>query len=169
MNCKEEELQLELFNLLINPSKTKYEIAWHRDAIPLETPEALEAELLKINHYGCQWNTALYDDASLIVVPGSHSRPRTPEERKMIFENLNCVLPDQLVVKLKPGQTVFYNNNILHRAVYPLDSEKKRRTLHACIGMTKGGTKRADNIFQHGLDWLKNETEMHKVLPARYS
>lgn len=167
MNCKEDELQLELFNLLINPNKTKYEIAWHRDAIPLETPEALEAELLKINHYGCQWNTALYDDSSLIVVPGSHSRPRTPEERKMIFENLNCVLPNQLVVHLKPGQTVFYNNNILHRAVYPLDSERKRRTLHACIGQTVGGSKRADNIFQHGLDWLKNEAEMHKVLPAR--
>ena len=168
LNCTEDQLQLELFNLLIKPIKTTYEIAWHRDAIPLETPDELEAELLKINHFGCQWNTALYEDDCLIVIPGSHHRPRTAEERKMIDENLNCVLPDQLVVNLKPGQTVFYNNNILHRGVYPLDTEKKRRTLHACIGLTIGGAKRADNILQHGLEWMKNEEEMKKSLIPRF-
>lgn len=169
LNCTEDQLQLELFNLLINPIRTPYELAWHRDAIPLETTEQLEAELLKIPHFGCQWNTALYEDDCLIVVPGSHHRPRTNEERKMIDENLNCVLPNQLIVRLKPGETVFYNNNILHRAVYQLDTIKKRRTLHACIGLTVGGAKRAGNLFQHGLEWMKNEVEMKKILLPRLS
>jgi len=48
---------------------------------------------------------ALYDDESLIVVPGSHKRPRTAEER-------NCgpygEVKDQMKVKLKSGDILFY-------------------------------------------------------------
>lgn len=53
------------------------------------------------------------------------------------------------------GETVFYNNNILHCATY--DSSKPRATLHACMGDAKGGVTRARNILQHGLHWMKDE------------
>jgi hypothetical protein len=59
-------------------------------------------------------------------------------------------------VKIAAGETVFYNNNILHCATY--NSKKKRATLHACMGNSKGGPSRAKNILQHGLEWMKGES-----------
>jgi hypothetical protein len=53
------------------------------------------------------------------------------------------------------GETMFYNNNILHCASYsPI---RPRATLHACIGDTRGGSARARNILQHELEWMKEE------------
>ena len=54
------------------------------------------------------------------------------------------------------GETVFYNNNILHCAAYSTNSP--RATLHACMGDARGGSARARNILQHGLEWMKEET-----------
>ena len=53
------------------------------------------------------------------------------------------------------GETVFYNSNILHCGTY--DSSKKRATLHACMGSTRGGATRARNILQHGLNWMTED------------
>lgn len=53
------------------------------------------------------------------------------------------------------GETVFYNSNILHCAAY--DSNEPRATLHASMGDIKGGSARARNVLQHGLDWMKEE------------
>ncbi|RUP50122.1 hypothetical protein BC936DRAFT_140246 [Jimgerdemannia flammicorona] len=163
LNVKENELQLELFNLLINPLESDYELTWHRDAISPETSDAEEIERLKIPHYGTQWNTALYDETCLLVVPRSHNRVRTAEERRITeHDPLSQQMPGQLRVHLCAGQTVFYNNNILHRAAYSKDS--KRATLHACIGTTTGGHHRAENIFQHGLEWMREE-KFRRTLP----
>jgi hypothetical protein len=60
-----------------------------------------------------------------------------------------------LTLKFVVGETVFYNNNILHCATYsPI---RLRATLHACIGDTRGGSIRARNILQHELEWMKEE------------
>lgn len=47
----------ELFNLLINPQNSDFDLTWHRDAITAETSEEEEKEKLTIPHYGTQWNT----------------------------------------------------------------------------------------------------------------
>ncbi|ORZ00418.1 hypothetical protein BCR43DRAFT_485184 [Syncephalastrum racemosum] len=164
LHAKPEDLQLELFNLLINPQDSDFDLTWHRDAVPAETPADQEEEKLKIPHYGTQWNTALYDDACLFVVPNSHRRVRTPEERDItINDPKSHKMPGQLQVNLKPGQTVFYDNNILHRAAY--FCANKRATLHASMGTIEGGHHRAATIFQHGLDWM-NSKEFQDNLPA---
>jgi len=64
-------------------------------------------------------------------------------------------MPGSLQVILKPGDTVFYNSNILHCATY--NPRVKRATLHACMGETTGGSTRARNILQHGLNWMKED------------
>lgn len=51
------------------------------------------------------------------------------------------------------GETVFYNSNVLHCATY--DAKQCRATLHACMGDTRGGSTRARNVLQHGLQWMK--------------
>jgi nicotinamide N-methyltransferase len=64
-------------------------------------------------------------------------------------------MPDQLVVKLGPGDIVFYNNNILHRGVY--DGTKDRITLHGSVGHVDGSKLRARNVMQHGVGkWVGN-------------
>ncbi len=72
--------------------------------------EEEERERLAIDHHGIQWNAALYDDDCLSAVPGSHRRIRTAEERKANLGGGD--MPGSVVVRLKRGETVFYNNNI---------------------------------------------------------
>lgn len=162
LEVKKEELQLELFNLLINPVEKVYGLEWHRDCIAVKVDEEEELTKLAIPHYGTQWNTALYDDSCFVFVPRSHNRLRTAEEKKINIEEPYGIMPGQIILHLKAGQTVFYNNNLLHRADYP--QGLTRASLHASMGDTRGGSVRAENIFQHGLDWMKSE-EFRKTIP----
>jgi hypothetical protein len=154
---------MELFGLLINPLVTPFQLSWHRDAIPHDATESEEAEVLGIvngewkesQRETTQWNTALYADACLEVVPGSHRRVRTQEERGC--DPMSADMPGAIKVELKEGETVFYDNNILHRGVY--GTEIRRATLHASMGRrVEGETARArrTNILQHGLSWVKD-------------
>ncbi|KAF2715698.1 phytanoyl-CoA dioxygenase family protein [Pleomassaria siparia CBS 279.74] len=151
VGCAREELVMELYNMLVRPDKA-FELRWHRDDIPASATDEEETSRLGHDGWHAQWNLALYDDASLIVVPGSHKRARTAAERGADPYEAN--LPGQLVVKLKAGEVAFYDNNILHRGVY--DATKERMTLHGCIGSTRGDGSRARNVLQHGVgDWVR--------------
>ncbi|GFZ49812.1 hypothetical protein JCM24511_07215 [Saitozyma sp. JCM 24511] len=154
---------LELFNLLVNPLEKTYALSWHRDDIKPTVSPSEESEALGIKHHGIQWNAALYDDECLSAVPGSHRRVRTPAEREA---NLSGgAMPGGKALELKKGETVFYNNNILHVGKYnPLI---KRRTLHGCYGSPPpGDTARARNILQHDLSYA-TDPAFRKGLPER--
>lgn len=146
LSCTDDDLVMELFNLLVRPDRD-FELRWHRDDISAEATAEEEIERLKQPAWHAQWNLCLYDDASLIAVPGSHLRARTEEERNA--DPFEPNMPGQLVVKLKAGDAIFYNNNILHRGAY--DSKVERMTLHGSVGHTKGGNLRARNVLQHGV------------------
>lgn len=53
------------------------------------------------------------------------------------------------------GDTVIYNNNILHTGAYTTGAQ--RETLHACMGNTRGGVARARNILQHDVRWMRDD------------
>ena len=118
----DDRLVMELFNLLVSPAENQdFELCWHRDDIRPDVTAEEEARLLKEKspeggQLHAQYNIALFDDASLIVVPGSHRRVRTQAERDADPYEPN--MPGQLVVELKSGDAVFYNSNILHRGTY---------------------------------------------------
>ncbi|KAI0048166.1 hypothetical protein FA95DRAFT_1558315 [Auriscalpium vulgare] len=159
LGCEEACLQMELFNLLINPTENEFSLRWHRDDVKGEATEDEERKALAIPHHGLQWNTALHEDASLYVVPGSHKVPRTPTQR-VLSTGADAPanpfdMPGAICVVLHPGDTVFYNNNIVHCATY--SPAAQRATLHASIGDTRGGTARARNILQHGLTWMRED------------
>jgi len=150
LQCSDDDLVMELFNLLVRPDRD-FELRWHRDDIPPTASAEEEMDRLKDPAWHAQWNLALYDDASLIVVPKSHLRARTETERNA--DPFEANIPDQLVVKMKAGDIVFYNNNIFHRGAYK--SEVERMTLHGSVGHVKGGNHRARNVLQHGVkDWI---------------
>ncbi|KIW46588.1 uncharacterized protein PV06_02253 [Exophiala oligosperma] len=158
LQCGDDDLVMELFNLLVRPDHD-FELRWHRDDISDKaTPEEELARLAK-PAWHTQWNLALYDDNSLIVVPGSHRRARTETER--VADPYEKGLPGELRVQMSPGDVVFYNNNILHRGAY--DGDKERMTLHGSVGHVKGGSLRARNVLQHGLrDWI-DQCDFSKV------
>lgn len=154
LQCNDDDddgqLVMELFNLLVRPDRD-FELRWHRDDIPATATADEELARLRQPAYSAQWNLALYDDASLIVVPGSHTRARTETERNA--DPFARDMPEQMVVKLHAGDVVFYNNNILHRGAY--DASVERMTLHGSAGHVDGSTLRARNVLQHGVkDWI---------------
>ena len=150
LECGDEELVMELFNMLVRP-EADYELRWHRDDIPAEASAEEEERRLAEPAWHAQYNLALYPDSSLVVVPGSHRRARTDAERAAAPYEPN--LPGQLGVALEPGDVVFYDNNILHRGVY--DSMTERMTLHGSVGHVRGEKARARNVLQHGVgEWV---------------
>lgn len=149
IGCEQGDLTMELYNMLVRPER-EFELRWHRDDISASASAEEEMEHLTRPSNHAQWNLALYDDASLVLVPGSHRRPRTDVERSA--EPYKSELPGQITVKLKAGEVAFYNNNILHRGVY--DPSKERMTLHGSIGSKNAGAQRARNVLQHGVgEW----------------
>ncbi|KAH8105278.1 hypothetical protein BXZ70DRAFT_920164 [Cristinia sonorae] len=169
IGCREDELQLELFNLLINPERHDFTLRWHRDDVREDATTDEEIEALGVWHHGVQWNTALYEDDCLYVVPVSHKLPRTPKQRehssspnppKDPFD-----MPGAIKATLQPGETIFYNSNILHLGTYT--SATPRLTLHACMGSTRGGSTRARNILQHGVRWMEEDVRFREGLNGR--
>lgn len=103
---------------------------WHRDIHPFDMAplDGLQEDIRMNGPCYLQWNIALYDDAFLHVVPGSHLRRNSREESKIERSMGLVALPGYMKVDLKAGDGVLYINNILHAAS---DSESdKRRTLH---------------------------------------
>lgn len=153
IQCGEDELTMELYNMLVQPD-ADFALRWHRDDIPASATADEELERLSKPGWHAQWNLALFDDSSLVLVPGSHRRARTERERNA--DPYESDMPGQIKVELKTGQVAFYNNNILHRGVY--DGGKERMTLHGSIGTTMAGSQRARNVLQHGVgEWAKED------------
>ncbi|OMP89155.1 putative nicotinamide N-methyltransferase [Diplodia seriata] len=151
LQAGDDELVMELYNMLVRPDGD-FELRWHRDDIPPEVPPEEElARLTEGEALHAQWNLALYEDRSLVVVPGSQNRARTEGERGA--GPYEPELPGMKVVVMQPGDCVFYNNNILHRGVY--DKSRERMTLHGSVGLVRGSKERARNVLQHGIgSWV---------------
>lgn len=43
---------VELFNLLINPTRGDFALRWHRDDVPHTATDEEERDLIDVNHYG---------------------------------------------------------------------------------------------------------------------
>lgn len=150
LQCSPDHLVMELYNLLVRPDHD-FALRWHRDDIPPHV--AADEEEIRLNHpiTHAQWNLPLYDDHSLLV-PGSHSRPRTQLERDAHPFESN--LPGQIRVSMNAGDVLFYNNNILHRGIYSASVE--RMTLHGSMGRVGPDPARARNVLQHGVgEWVR--------------
>jgi hypothetical protein len=143
-------LRLELVNMLVNPARRDFAIGWHRDLLRQELPPEEELAALSQLQDGIQWNTALYEEACLYIVPGTHRRCATPEEREIQFRRPMEPIPGELAVALKPGQGVYYNAQLLHRGIYP--ATQQRETIHACLHLAGSAAHR--NYYYESLRWM---------------
>lgn len=106
-----------------------------------------------------QYNIPLVNDASFELVPGSHLRPRTEEEMRLLqVDERSDGLPGAVVLELEKGDVVFYNHNLIHRGLYRCLDEggRERFTLHGSISDAAAGNERARNVLQHGVgSWIE--------------
>lgn len=113
-----------------------YQCGWHRDFGAEERDGSYEVEMEILGRYRknlLKWHTALVDDPCLWIVPGSQRRYRTDYEREVLISNKGVGdIPGAEQIKLKRGQTIFWNGNSIHRGVMPAEMEE-RLTLCGCL------------------------------------
>ena len=160
LDCSRNDLVMELYNMLVRPDRD-FALRWHRDDIGPDVSAQEELDRLEEPLMHAQWNLALYEDSSLIVVPGSHKRARTDMERNA--DPYEDEMPGQKAVIMHPGDIVFYNNNILHRGVY--DCRTERITLHGTMGLQGADHLRARNILQHGIGTWASKCDFSNLPP----
>lgn len=130
----------------------------HNDfAVTEQNYYLLHPAMTKYNHM--QYNVPLVADSTFHVVPGSHLRPRTEEELRVLEKDERSdELPGAVALELELGDVVFYNHNLIHRGVYQgIDEGRKERyTLHGSVSDANAGSERARNVLQHGVGtWVE--------------
>ena len=78
-----------------------------------------------------RWHLATVDDAALQLVPGTHRRYRTEQERRCLLETRDADIPGQLSIRLEAGQTVFWSGNTIHRGLNRKDTWRLRDDVRA--------------------------------------
>ena len=86
-----------------------------------------QQEVVTAPVWSVQWNIALYDDASLMVVPGSLGRWNTPDEQA-VLDGADLPMPNAFPVRLRAGEGAAYSPLIIHRGLYR--PAPPRATLH---------------------------------------
>ena len=112
--------------IFTNPCHADYSFGWHRDWGKLERDPDYDAEMaiLRKPLTSWRWHLATVDDDALQLVPGTHRRYRTAEERRCLLETRDGDIPGQLSIPLKAGQTVFWSGNTIHRGLNRKDTER---------------------------------------------
>ena len=112
-----DELRLGYVHLWSCGEEREYDTGWHRDlgGEERDASEEEEMEILRRPKNGLKWHLPLVDDAGLWIVPQSHLRPRTAEERACLVDNRRAELSGQVNIALKRGQTVYWNGSTIHR------------------------------------------------------
>ena len=59
------------------------------------------------NHF--KWSLALGDDPCLLLIPGTHCRNATEEERTGLLEDKKADIPGQQEIFLKKGETLWWS------------------------------------------------------------
>lgn len=133
----EDELLLGQLDLLISPARNEtYELEWHRDEVSLSAPDSSNDKTVKEGEgsrcTSIEYQIALFADSSLYLLPGSHIHPRSKRDTGGYEARKG-----QITIELQPGDAVFYDPEILRRAVMTgINAEKElgRMTLLGNVG-----------------------------------
>lgn len=122
--------ELRLGYVHLRNARDTYDTGWHRDVGGTNRDLGHDDELALLNkpHNSFRWQLALMDDPCLWLVPGSHKRYRTEEERHALVTDKHVELSGMKNVVLKRGQTLFWDGNTIHRGIMP-SSLKERLVL----------------------------------------
>ncbi len=146
--------------MLWSPQTVDYNLHWHRDQMPPVLYDYAHVKPAGNDHV--QYNAALNEDRSFIVVPGSHRRPLTETEWHAVRHDKTADLPGQVVAELGPGDVVFMDAHALHRGCNKVDSD--RLTLHysARAAFTGVSTWGHEGHFE----WITSDAFIEQLTPA---
>lgn len=119
--------------MLWAPRGAEYKLHWHRD-IDHKYDALMPFKDDRNDHV--QFNGALEEDDSFVVVPKSHRRPILPEEIEALGAEHRGDLPGQVRVHLRPGDVVMMDAHALHR------------------GSARAGAPRLSLHFSFQADWV---------------
>jgi len=108
------EIRLGYLGLLTNPARHDFNLGWHRDVLHMKKEDFAGPQPPGTNKL--RWSTALHDEANLSLVPGSHRRWGSDLENEAIDTQNTAKIPGEKLIELTAGQTVFYDEKIIHRA-----------------------------------------------------
>jgi hypothetical protein len=135
--------RLAVVSFLYNPERENWDGVWHRDSQFLFMNEPERRRALNQGLSACvQWNVALYDDACLMVVPGSLGRDNTPEEQA-VLDGGGGEMPGAITVALPAGTGLVYDPFQIHRGLYRANAP--RATLHFSCHPAAGDTRLPDS------------------------
>ena len=120
-------VRLSLFGMLAGGEGRPYVQGWHRDAGEVENDAQLAQDLARL-HQAMQLNLPLYPDHFLQLVPGSHRRRGTTDERAAVADGRAHPMPGAITLHLNPGDCVFYWPQVYHRGFNP--EGHRRWTFH---------------------------------------
>ncbi|WP_266156703.1 phytanoyl-CoA dioxygenase family protein [Dyella silvatica] len=131
-----EGIVIDGASLFYGEAGIDYRQGWHRDVMQVPDEQIDPAWFSDSYHFNyVQVNVPLTRDPCLWIVPGSHRRALTAQERA-VFGNTEKMAPvdagelsDGLQIVLQPGEAVFYNNYTVHRGYAGVLSER-RITIH---------------------------------------
>jgi hypothetical protein len=123
------DIRLGYLGLLTNAYHVDFNLMWHRDVLHLTAADFHEQDHSAAVDYArrtrkLRWTTALVDEANLRLVPGSHRRWGSDEENEAMDKQLTADLPGQKLIELRAGETVFYDERIIHRASTRKDRDR---------------------------------------------
>ena len=134
-----EEPYFEQASLFLHPENGEENFgAWHRDAQFFaggdEERERRSIQEEAVPAREVHFHIPLVKSVATQVVPGSHLRWDTEEERGVRFRQdpFNETMPNGVVLEIDPGDIAFFHVNALHRGTYP--KGYSRRTIHCTYG-----------------------------------
>lgn len=107
------------------PTKTDYELNWHRDF----GDDDVYIEAGGDTHL--QFNVCLLPDDCFRAIPGSHLRPLTAEEGHQQRVKGIAALPGEVVARCRPGDVLMMNAHTLHRGSCGVG--RPRQTVHLSL------------------------------------
>ena len=121
-----DDLTMGSILVFTNPHHADYSIGWHRDWGKQERDLDYDAEMAVLGKplRTWRWHLATVDDECLQIVPGSHRRYRTPQERRCLLETRHDDISGQLSIRLKAGQAVYWSGDTIHRGLNRRDTER---------------------------------------------
>ncbi len=163
-----EAFLFHIASLYFNPTGESQDGFWHKDKIGDEA----QVSSIRETGAGLQMQIALAPTDDLEVVPGSHLRDYTPEERAICAEdggvhNRSNDMPGALRLSLEPGDAALFSQICIHRGRYHTD--KLRRTL--MISVKKKGVAE-HTLHKRGLDqysdqpWFLLPDYLRGVIPS---
>ncbi|PJZ46360.1 phytanoyl-CoA dioxygenase family protein [Leptospira brenneri] len=114
-------LNTQIFFNPKDPSKLPY---WHRDIQYLGIPEDEQSKRIQ-KDFVWHFRIPLEKDPGIWLIPGSHNRWDTEEERKVRLElegrKNHENLSDQILIPHSPGDLFVFSAHLIHKGHYDLD------------------------------------------------